>query len=164
MIAIGKFAVEKAKSLKDEQVKSFIDSAQYPAMLDDLPCQLPQIDKVSLPVLALPSDYLLIADDDDFEPIDRAINQQSARSALAVSTSAPSATNQQSATLSAPLLAIVDYARKQNEFVSARKVQSGIAIFKGAKAPEIREYFKYLATLGYGVTRGDGDNLEFSVG
>lgn len=168
MIAIGKFATEKAKSMKDEQIKTFIESAQYPAMLDDLPCQLPKIDRVSLPVLPLPKDYQLLidaaADMPELEPIDRTRNQQSAATALAASTSASSAPNQQSATLSAPLLAIVDYARKQNEFVSARKVQSGIAIFKSAKAPEIREYFKYLANLGYGVTRGDSENLEFSVG
>ena len=92
------------------------------------------------------------------------INQQSALSAPALTTSAPSATNQQSAPLSAPLLMIIEFAKKQNDFVSARKIQSGIAIFKSAKAPEIREYFKYLATLGYGVTGGDGDNLEFSAG
>ena len=92
------------------------------------------------------------------------LNQQSAPSAPALTTSAPSTDNQQSATLSAPLQAIVDYAKRKDEFISARQVQSGIAIFKSAKAPEIREYFKYLATLGYGVTRGDGDNLEFSAG
>ena len=168
MIAIGKFATEKAKSLKDEQVKLFIDSAEYPAMLDDLPCQLPKIDRVNLPALPLPKDYqLLIADNaiaPDYEPIDRPLNQQSALTAPAMTTSAPSATNQQSATLSASLLMIVDYAKRKDEFVSARQVQSGIAIFKQSKADEIREYFKYLATLGYGVTRGDGDNLEFSAG
>lgn len=167
MIAIGKFATEKAKSLKDEQIKTFIDSAQYPAMLDDLPCQLPQIDRVNLPSLPLPSDYqLMIADNQiapELEPIDRPRYQQSASTAPALTTSAPSATNQQSATLSAPLLAIVDYAKKQNDYVSARKIQSGIAIFKNAKAPEIREYFKYLSTLGYGEIRGEVDSLEFSA-
>jgi hypothetical protein len=168
MLRLGNFATEKAKSLKDEQIKTFIDSAQYPAMLDDLPCQLPQIDRVNLPSLPLPIDYqMLIADNaiaPDIEPIDRPHNQQSALTAPALTTSAPSITNQQSATLSAPLTAIVDYAKKKDEFISARQVQSGIAIFKSAKAPEIREYFKYLATLGYGVTRGDSDTLEFSAG
>lgn len=91
------------------------------------------------------------------------LNQQSALTAPAPYTSAPSATNQQLATLSAPLLMIVEYAKKKNDFVSARQVQSGIAIFKSAKAGEIREYFKYLATLDYGITRGADDNLEFSV-
>jgi len=117
----------------------------------------------------------LLADDSDFAKllmsnnfvntanIDN-INQQSALSAPALTTSAPSATNQQSASLSAPLLMILDYAKRKDEFISARQVQSGIAIFKQSKADEIREYFKYLATLGYGVTRGDGDNLEFSAG
>ena len=91
------------------------------------------------------------------------LNQQSAPSALADTTSAPSTDNQQSASLSAPLQAIVDYAKRKDEFISARQVQSGIAIFKQSKADEIREYFKYLATLGYGVTRGSDDNLEFSA-
>ncbi|MDX2254689.1 MAG: FtsK/SpoIIIE domain-containing protein [Pseudanabaenaceae cyanobacterium bins.39] len=90
-------------------------------------------------------------------------NQQSAPSALAATTSAPSATNQQSATLSAPLSAIIDYAKRKDEFISARQVQSGIAMFKSAKADEIREYFKYLETLGYGITRGSDENLEFSA-
>ena len=168
-IRLGEFAVDHAKSLKDEAIKSAIESANRPAMLGNLPCAIPTLsDRLAMPVLPVPRDYeLLIADNVDVPEIelsDRRRHQQSAPSALAAYTSAPSATNQQSATLSAPLLAIVDYARKQNEFVSARKVQSGIAIFKSAKAPEIREYFKYLANLGYGVTRGDSENLEFSVG
>ena len=58
----------------------------------------------------------------------------------------------------------MDYAKRKDEFISARQVQSGIAIFKQTKADEIREYFKYLAKLGYGVARGNDDNLEFSVG
>ena len=91
------------------------------------------------------------------------LNQQSAPSALAGTTSAPSATNQQSAPLSAPLMAIVDYAKRKDEFISARQVQSGIAIFKQSKADEIREYFKYLAKLGYGITRGSDEALEFSA-
>ena len=65
------------------------------------------------------------------------------------------------AKLSAPLEAIVDYARKQNDYVSARKIQSNIRMFRDTPAPEIRNYFKYLVALGYGVARGDGDNLEF---
>jgi hypothetical protein len=167
-IRLGEFALDHAKSLKDEQIKSAIENADRPAMLGNLPCAIPTLsDRLAMPVLSMPSDYqLLIADNaiaPEIEPIDRPRNQQSALTAPALTTSAPSATNQQSATLSAPLLMIVDYARKQNDFVSARKIQSGIAIFKSAKAGEIREYFKYLATLGYGVTRGEGDALEFSA-
>ena len=167
-IRLGEFALDHAKSLKDDNIKSAIESADRPAMLGNLPCAIPQLsDRLAMPVLSMPSDYqLLIADNasaPDLEPIDRPRNQQSALTAPALTTSAPSATNQQSANLSAPLQAIVDYAKRKDEFISARQVQSGIAIFKNAKAPEIREYFKYLENLGYGICRGAEDNLEFSA-
>ncbi len=167
-IRLGEFALDHAKSLKDEQIKSAIENADRPAMLGNLPCAIPTLsDRLAMPVLSMPSDYqLLIADNaiaPDYEPIDRPRNQQSAATAPALTQSAPSTDNQQSASLSAPLLIIIEFAKKQNDFVSARKIQSGIAIFKSAKAPEIREYFKYLATLGYGSVRGDADNLEFSA-
>jgi len=169
VVSLGKFATDRAKGIKDKAMIEAIAMQSRPAMIDDMPSNIPVIpDSVALPVLPLPSDYqMLIADNaiaPDIEPIDRPHNQQSALTAPALTTSAPSITNQQSATLSAPLTAIVDYAKKKDEFISARQVQSGIAIFKSAKAPEIREYFKYLATLGYGVTRGDSDTLEFSAG
>lgn len=170
IVAIGKFATDRAKALKDEQIKQFIESAQYPAMLDDLPCELPKIDRVSLPSLPLPSDFqVLIADDADdndtpeIEPISSPFNQQSAPISPAPPQSALSTINQQSASLSAPLVSIIEYAKRKDEFISARQVQSGIAMFRSAKADEIREYFKYLATLGYGVTRGANDALEFSA-
>ena len=166
MLRLGNFALSHGKSLKDKAIGEVMETCDRPAMLDQLPCNLPILsDAQTMPVLPLPIDYqMLIADNaiaPEIEPIDRPRNQQSAPT---LTTSAPSTTNQQSASLSAPLLAIVDYAKRKDEFISARQVQSGIAIFKSAKAPEIREYFKYLATLGYGVTRGDGDNLEFSAG
>jgi hypothetical protein len=167
-IRLGEFALDHAKSLKDDNIKSAIENADRPAMLGNLPCAIPQLsDRLAMPVLPLPRDYqLLIADNaiaPEIEPIDSPRDKQSALTAPALTTSALSATNQQSATLSAPLLMIVDYARKQNDYVSARKIQSGIAIFKSAKAGEIREYFKYLENLGYGICRGADDNLEFSA-
>jgi hypothetical protein len=115
---------------------------------------------------------LLIADSADIpqnQPQSSA-NQQSAQIAdiQSLSQSAPadssSANQQSSAPLSAPLSAIIDYARKKDEWISARQVQAGIAIFKTAKADEIRSYFQWLADKGYGVVRGEADNLEFSVG
>ena len=167
-IRLGEFALDHAKSLKDDAIKSAIENADRPAMLGNLPCAIPTLsDRLAMPVLSMPSDYQeLIADNaiaPDIESVDRLRNQQSALSAPAPLTSAPSTPNQQSASLSAPLTAIVEYAKKKDEFISARQVQSGIAIFKSAKAPEIREYFKYLATLGHGVTRGADESLEFSA-
>lgn len=166
-IKLGEFALDHAKSLKVEAIKLAVESCDRPAMLGNLPCNIPTLsDRVAMPVTSPPADFadLLIADAPrELQPIDRPRYQHSALTAPALTTSAPSATNQQSANLSAPLLAIVDYAKAKDEYVSARQIQSGVAIFKKSKADEIREYFKYLATLGYGITRGEADNLEFSV-
>ncbi|PZU92576.1 MAG: hypothetical protein DCE90_18005 [Pseudanabaena sp.] len=73
----------------------------------------------------------------------------------------PSAPRQQ---LSAPLLTILDYAKEQDSFVSARKIQSSIRLFRDTPADEIRKYFQWLADKGYGIVRGDADKLEFSAG
>jgi hypothetical protein len=170
-IRLGEFALDHAKSLKDEAAKQFIEAASRPAMIGNAPCSIPDLsNKVTMPKVPAPRDYqMLIADIADsvdapeLEPIDRPTNQQSAALMQSSSQSAPSAPNQQSATLSAPLQQIVDYAKKKDEWISARQIQAGIAIFKSAKASEIREYFKYLATLGYGITRGTDENLEFSA-
>ena len=62
---------------------------------------------------------MLIADNaiaPDYEPIDRPHNQQSAPTATALTTSAASTLNQQSANLSAPLSAIVEYAKCKDEY------------------------------------------------
>lgn len=154
IVSIGKFALERAKSLKDAQIKQFIESAQYPAMLDDLPCELPKIDRVSLPSLPLPSDYALLTNSiaDTLPPSFEAIDTPSALVS-------PSAKEE----LSAPLEAILDYAKKQNDFVSARKIQSSIRMFRDTPAPEIRKYFQWLANEGYGILRGADDALEFSA-
>ncbi len=65
--------------------------------------------------------------------------------------------------LSAPLSAILEYAQKQDEYVSARKIQSSIRLFRDTTAFEIRAYFQWLADNGYGIVRGEADNLEFSA-
>jgi len=65
--------------------------------------------------------------------------------------------------LSAPLQAILEYAKKQDEFVSARKVQSSVRTFRDTTAPEIRSYFQWLADQGYGIVKGEADSLEFSA-
>lgn len=155
IVSIGKFAVERAKSLKDAQVKQFIESAQYPAMLDDLPCELPKIDRVSLPSLPLPNDYQALLTNHSADTLQPSFDTVNTPSALV----SPSAM----AKLSAPLEAILDYARKQNDFVSARKIQSSIRLFRDTPAPEIRNYFQWLADKGYGIVRGVDDALEFSA-
>jgi hypothetical protein len=111
---------------------------------------------------------LLIADSADIPQNQPQLsaNQQSAQitDIQSLSQSAPADSSSANQQLSAPLSAIIDYARKKDEWISARQVQAGIAIFKTAKADEIRSYFQWLADKGYGVVRGESDNLEFSAG
>lgn len=156
MLRLGNFALSHGKALKDKAIGEALESNDRPAMLDQLPCNLPVLsDSQSMPVLPLPSDYQALltspmADtkQPDFATVDTL--------STLVSTSAQSK-------LSAPLQAILDYARKQDEFVSARKVQSSIRIFRDTSAPEIRQYFQWLADKGYGIAKGEADSLEFSA-
>jgi hypothetical protein len=169
-IKLGEFAIDHAKAMKDEAIKLAVESCDRPAMLGNFPCNIPQLsDRIAMPVVSIPADFesLLIADSADNSQNQHQLstNQQSAQIAdtLSVSQSAPAdklSANQQ---LSAPLSAIIDYAKKKDEWISARMVQSGVAIFKGAKADEIRLYFQWLADKGYGVVKGSEENLEFSV-
>jgi len=156
MLRLGNFALNHGKSLKDKAIGEALENSDRPAMLDQLPCNLPILnDAQSMPVLALPDDYQALLTTniaDTLQPSFEAIDTPSAL----VSTSAM-------AKLSAPLEAILDYARKQNDFVSARKIQSSIRMFRDTPAPEIRQYFQWLADKGYGITRGADDALEFSA-
>ncbi len=155
VVSLGKFATDRAKTIKDKSMIEAIALQKRPAMIDDLPSTIPTIsDTVALPALPLPSDYLALltnaADtlDVEFEYVDR--------------TSAPVSTSAKP-NLSAPLSAILEYARKQDEFVSARKIQSSIRMFRDTSATEIRSYFQWLADQNYGAVRGDVDILEFSA-
>ena len=140
MIAIGKFALEKAKSLKDEKVKAFIDSAQYPAMLDDLPCQLPQINKVALPVLPLPRDYLMLTSG----------NKQQA---IAPPSSAI-ATQSQSTAIAPVFQKIVKYLDGRG-WTKDYEIKSGIREFKDNETPlsELQGYLQFLETQNLLETR-----------
>ncbi|MFN7717253.1 MAG: helicase HerA domain-containing protein [Pseudanabaenaceae cyanobacterium] len=164
MLRLGNFALTHAKSLKDKSISDALGNCDRPAMLDQTPCNLPVLsDRQSLPVLPLPRDYQALMADGATTPIfdtmDRPNQQQSASTALSSSTSALSTQNQ----VSAPLRAIIDYAKRKNDYVSARQIQSGIAMFKTTKADEIRHYFQWLADHGYGSVRGGADTLEFSA-
>lgn len=156
MLRLGNFALSHGKQSKDKAIGEALENSDRPAMLDQMPCQLPMLsDNQSLPVLPLPTDYLELLTNpiaDTLQPSFEAIETPSAL----VSTSAQPK-------LSAPLQAILDYARKQDEFITARKVQSGIRLFRDASAPEIRNYFQWLADRQHGIVRGEADNLEFSA-
>jgi hypothetical protein len=156
MLRLGNFAVGHAKTQKDKSLSEAIEGQDRPAMLDQFPCNLPSLsDNQTLPVLPFPADYLALLT----EPADRvkpSFEDVDTPSALVSTSAKPN--------LSAPLSAILEYAKKQNEFVSARKIQSGVRLFRDAPVAEIRGYFQWLADKGHGVVRGESDSLEFSVG
>jgi hypothetical protein len=43
MLRLGKFAVTHAKQLKDSQIETWLKTGKYRCMVDDLPCQLPDL-------------------------------------------------------------------------------------------------------------------------
>ena len=144
MVSLGKFALERAKSLKDEQIKAFIDSAQFPAMLDDIPCQLPNIDRVNLPVLSLPNDYLaLIGSDDHSKP------------SIAIAP-VPTEPSQVLAPVFTKIVQFLD----GRDWTRDNYIKQSIAEFKNADTPieEIQGYLQFLEVQGHLETRGAGRN------
>jgi len=63
MLRLGNFALSHGKALKDKAIGEALESNDRPAMLDQLPCNLPVLsDSQSMPVLPLPSDYQALLD------------------------------------------------------------------------------------------------------
>jgi hypothetical protein len=163
VVSLGKFATDRAKSIKDKSLLEAIAQQKRPAMIDDFPSTIPTIpDSVSLPILPLPKDYLALLTNGADKIADKIADTVEVDFEYVDSLSAPVSTSAR-ANLSAPLSAILEYAKKQDEFVSARKIQSGVRLFRDTPVLEIRSYFQWLADNSYGVVRGDLENLEFSV-
>jgi ABC-type cobalamin/Fe3+-siderophores transport system ATPase subunit len=163
IVSLGKFASDRAKSLKDDQVKTFIAAAQFPAMLDDLPCELPKIDRVNLPQLPMPKDYKTVpVDSVDVDNVDTDLDLFDVPKRLSTPVNS-STVDKLSTGLSTPLEAIVNYAKKQNTYITARQAKQNIRIFRDTDTKEIRQYFQWLADKNHGVTRGADENLEFSA-
>jgi hypothetical protein len=157
MLRLGNFALTYAKQSKDIGISEAISTSSRPAMLDNLPCNLPTLpDAQSLPVLPLPRDYLDLLTNATGDTVQPSFESLIASSTPVISSAQPK--------LSAPLEAILDYASRQGDYVSARKIQSGVRMFRDATANEIRGYFQWLSDRGYGTVRGEAESLEFSAG
>jgi len=141
MVAIGKFAIEKAKSLKDEGIKTAIAASQYPAMLDDFPCELPQINSFNLQTLPLPNDYLALSFAD--KPI-----QQTALSVQ--SSTVPLAPISQK---------IIDYLDGR-DWTRDNMIKQSVTEFKLSDTPirEIQACLQFLELEGHLETRNAGRN------
>lgn len=160
-IKLGEFALDHAKALKDESIKLAVESCDRPAMLGNLPCNIPQLsDRVAMPVMSIPADFAELTQVDKLTEIDELTRVDSPIDGLKALTSD---VNPSTVNLSKPAQVILEYAKKQDRFISASQVKSGCRLFRDSSVLEIRRYFQWLADKGYGITRGADDTLEFSA-
>lgn len=160
-IRLGEFALDHAKSLKDDAIKLAVESCDRPAMLGNLPCNIPQLsDRVAMPVMTVPADFAELTEIDKLTEIDELTRIDSPVDGLK---SLKSDVNPSTVNLSKPAQVILDYARKQDKFVTASQVKAGARLFRDSSVLEIRRYFQWLADENLGVVRGDVENLEFSA-
>lgn len=155
-IKLGEFALDQAKGLKDEAIKLAVESCDRPAMLGNLPCNIPQLsDRVAMPVMSIPADFAQLTQVDKLIEIDELTRVDSPMDT-------PKALKAD-VNLSKPLETILDYAKKQDSFVTASQIKAGVRLFRDSPVSEIRSYFQWLADNGHGIVRGDLENLEFLV-
>jgi len=84
MLRLGNFALSHGKSLKDKAIGEALEQSDHPAMLDQLPCNLPILsDSQSMPVLPLPTDYFKLVDASPITQSSSAMQTQSQSTAIA---------------------------------------------------------------------------------
>ena len=84
MLRLGNFALSHGKQSKDKAIGEALENSDRPAMLDQLPCNLPILsDSQSMPVLPLPRDYLELVDASPIAPPSSAMQTQSQSTAIA---------------------------------------------------------------------------------
>jgi len=138
MLRLGNFALSHGKSLKDKNIGEALENSDRPAMLDQLPCNLPILsDNQSMPVLPLPSDYLELVDASPIAPPSSGITAQSQSTAIA------------------PVFQkIVNYLDGR-DWTKDYEIKSGIREFKDANTPltELQGYLQFLETQNLLETR-----------
>jgi hypothetical protein len=132
MLRLGNFATTHAKSQKDKAIGEAIDNCDRPAMLDQLPCNLPVLsDAQTLPVLPMPSDYLALVD-----------------SPKQLSTS-------EATTQIAPVFQKIIGYLDGRDWKKDYEIKAGIRDFKDADTPltEVQTYLQFLELQGFVETR-----------
>jgi len=134
MLRLGNFALSHGKSLKDKSIGEAVEIQDRPAMLDQLPCNLPVLsDAQTLPVLPLPSDYLALLD------------------------SPKSLANEPSDKLSEPMQIILQYLEsKAPEWVKDNAVANSSRRLP-LSTEDIRSYLQWLADQGLVECRKTGN-------
>jgi len=146
-IRLGEFALDHAKSLKDEQIKSAIEQADRPAMLGNLPCVIPTLsDRVAMPVVSMPSDYQKLIDND---------TQQ-----LPIAPPSSAIATQPQSTAIAPVFTKIINFLDGRDWTRDNYIKQSITDFKNADTPieEIQGYLQFLEVQGHLETRGAGRN------
>jgi hypothetical protein len=141
-IRLGEFALDHAKSLKDDNIKSAIENADRPAMLGNLPCVIPQLsDRLAMPVLSMPKDYLMLTSGN---------NQQ-----LPIAPPSSAMATQSQSTAIAPVFQkIVNYLDGK-DWKKDYEIKASIREFKDADTPltELQGYLQFLETQNLLETR-----------
>jgi Helicase HerA, central domain len=138
MLRLGNFALSHGKSLKDKAIGEVMETCDRPAMLDQLPCNLPILsDAQSMPVLPLPNDYLELVDASPIAPPSSAMQTQSQSTAIA------------------PVFQkIVNYLDGK-DWKKDYEIKASIREFKDADTPltELQGYLQFLETQNLLETR-----------
>jgi hypothetical protein len=148
MVRLSKFALTHAKSLGDEQIKLMVESAKYPAMLDDMPCELPIINSAQIEPIALPLDYLQISK-----------RQQAIAPSSTIDVHSEPVDDSQELFLIGALSGL----SQQKGWLTASNVKQFSRQFKDIPPDQIREMFVYMAKKGIGQTQKSGTSLEWKV-
>lgn len=143
MLRLGNFALNHAKTLKDKAIGEALENSDRPAMLDQLPCNLPILsDAQSMPVLPLPNDYLELVDASPIAPPSSAMQTQSQSTAIA------------------PVFQKIVNFLDGRDWTRDNYIKQSITDFKNADTPieEIQGYLQFLEVQGHLETRGAGRN------
>lgn len=135
MLRLGNFALSHGKALKDKSIGEALEHSDRPAMLDQLPCNLPVLsDSQSMPVLPLPHDYLELS--------------------VAPPPSSAMQTQSQSTAIAPVFQKIVNYLDGK-DWKKDYEIKSSIREFKDADTPltELQGYLQFLETQNLIETR-----------
>jgi len=138
MLRLGNFALNHGKSLKDKAIGEALENSDRPAMLDQMPCQLPMLsDTQSMPVLPLPKDYLELVADNAIAPPSSALSAQSQSQALA------------------PVFQKIVNFLDGRDWTKDYEIKASIRDFKDANTPlpELQGYLQFLETQNLLETR-----------
>ena len=138
MLRLGNFALSHGKQSKDKAIGEALENSDRPAMLDQLPCNLPILsDSQSMPVLPLPNDYLELV----------------AASPIAQPSSAMQAQSQSTA-IDPVFQKIVNYLDGK-DWKKDYEIKASIREFKDADTPltELQGYLQFLETQNLLETR-----------